>query len=104
MNAVQPITHMDCKQGDMKPMTTQEENQIPSDRGDVDRSAKGERPRRYSDGRKVRKRNSQGLFIHVVTVVSATYDSANHSWKYTVKDNEGKLLDGTVKESDLSGS
>lgn len=42
MNAVQPITHMDCKQGDMKPMTTQEENQIPSDRGDVDRSAKGE--------------------------------------------------------------
>ena len=48
-------------------------------------------------------KDSQGLFVYTVTVESAIYNSANHRWEYIVRDHEGKLSPGTVKETDLKG-
>ena len=49
----------------------------------------------------MRKKNSQGLFVYDVTVVSAEYDQANHRWLYTVVDCKGQPIAGHTKEIDL---
>ena len=47
-------------------------------------------------------KNSQGIPEWIVTIVSATYDSINHRWEYTVKDKDSQPIKGTVKERDLA--
>ncbi|KAL8792869.1 MAG: hypothetical protein Q9195_004511 [Heterodermia aff. obscurata] len=60
-----------------------------------------QRPRKYKDGKRLRKKNDQGLFVYDVTIVSAEYDSRIHRWLYTLDDFEGKRIDGTTREIDL---
>ncbi|KAL8724918.1 MAG: hypothetical protein Q9181_006618 [Wetmoreana brouardii] len=57
--------------------------------------------RKYKDGKKLRKKNSQGIFEYDVTVVSADYDKVKHSWMYKLKDYKSVLIEGTTRERDL---
>ncbi|KAI4287054.1 MAG: hypothetical protein L6R35_003693 [Caloplaca aegaea] len=59
------------------------------------------RPRKFDDKQKVMKKNSQGLFVYNVEVVSALYNNTNHRWEYTLKDFAGTPIGGTTKETDL---
>ncbi|KAL8967088.1 MAG: hypothetical protein Q9183_003075 [Haloplaca sp. 2 TL-2023] len=61
-----------------------------------------QRDRKYEDGRKLKKKDSQGSFAYDVQVVSAEYDSANHRWNYTLNDHRGDPIPGTTKETDLT--
>ena len=53
------------------------------------------------DGRKLRKRNSQGIFVFDVTVISAEYNTLAHTWMYTLKDWESKPILGQTAETEL---
>ncbi|KAL8678377.1 MAG: hypothetical protein Q9224_003985 [Gallowayella concinna] len=74
---------------------------VPTERADVDSTGITQRKRKYADGKKLWKKNSQGMAQDMVIVVSAEYDKANHRWNYTLKDLAGKPVEGTTKESDL---
>lgn len=39
--------------------------------------------------------------MYDVTVVSGTYNTADHRWEYTLKDFAGNPIQGTTKETDL---
>jgi hypothetical protein len=47
------------------------------------------------------EKGSHGLFTYDVTIQSADYDSINSRWMYTVKDHNGKAVDGETAETDL---
>lgn len=47
------------------------------------------------------KKNSKGLFVYNVEVVSAQYNATYHRWEYTLNDYQGKSIEGTTKETDL---
>ncbi|KAG7006560.1 hypothetical protein G7Y79_00014g037350 [Physcia stellaris] len=74
---------------------------IPTDRADVDKTAKKRRDRKFDDKEKIRKKNSVGLYVFVVSVVSATWNEAESRWDYILDDHEGKRIEGTTKETDL---
>lgn len=57
-----------------------------------------QRPRRFADGRKLRKKNAQGILQYNVSIVSARYDDERHKWMYTLKDWLDRLLDGEAEE------
>ena len=61
-----------------------------------------QRPRKHADGKSLWKKNEQGLFEFPVKVVSATYNSTNHRWEYTLKDKDNQPIGGTTKETDLA--
>ncbi|KAL2055847.1 hypothetical protein ABVK25_004091 [Lepraria finkii] len=76
----------------------------PKERADVDRRVSDtaqQRPRKFPDGKKLRKKNSQGAFTWDVTVVSARYDNIGHTWWYTLKDWQKKDIDGQTPEKQL---
>ncbi|KAL8727738.1 MAG: hypothetical protein Q9166_005851 [cf. Caloplaca sp. 2 TL-2023] len=79
----------------------QDQVYIPTDRADVDSTGIKQRKRKHADGKKVRKANDQGVFEYIVYVVSAEYDTANHCWRYTLNDFEGKPIAGTTVEDKL---
>ncbi|KAL8809299.1 MAG: hypothetical protein Q9223_001700 [Gallowayella weberi] len=81
--------------------TSTDQKHVPIDRADVDSTGITPRKRKYNDGKKLRKKNSQGMFEFDVTIVSAQYDSAKHRWEYTLKDYAGNPIAGTTKETDL---
>lgn len=60
-----------------------------------------QRPRKHSDGKKLRKKDSRGAFVYDVTVVSARYNTTNHRWEYSLKDYQGNKIAGVTAERDL---
>ncbi|KAL8663472.1 MAG: hypothetical protein Q9168_008089 [Polycauliona sp. 1 TL-2023] len=74
---------------------------VPTDRADVADTGTEQRPRKYADGRTLHKKNSQGMFMFVVKVVSATYKDDVKRWEYTLKDLNDVSIEGTTKETDL---
>ncbi|KAL8903573.1 MAG: hypothetical protein Q9171_007360 [Xanthocarpia ochracea] len=74
---------------------------VPSERADVDSTGITQRPRKYADGRELRKKNSKGIFEFHVKVVSATYSTAYHRWEYELQDLNNVEIAGTTKEKDL---
>ncbi|KAL8688864.1 MAG: hypothetical protein Q9218_005331 [Villophora microphyllina] len=76
----------------------------PTDRADADRKVSTEpqkRDRKWKDGKKLRKKNSQGILEFVVTVVDAQYDEIKHQWMYELKDYQDLPIEGLTKETDL---
>lgn len=61
-----------------------------------------QRPRKHADGKSLWKKNGQGIFEFRVKVVSATYNSTNHRWEYTLNDVHNQPIAGTTKETDLA--
>ncbi|KAL8849437.1 MAG: hypothetical protein Q9221_005609 [Calogaya cf. arnoldii] len=59
------------------------------------------RPRKHADGKKLWMKNPQGSWEYRVTVVSATYSTANHRWEYTLNDVNNNPVQGKTKETDL---
>ncbi|KAL8703683.1 MAG: hypothetical protein Q9201_003137 [Fulgogasparrea decipioides] len=59
------------------------------------------RPRKYEDGKPLRKKNSLGIFEYDVIVVDAKYDNVKQSWMYKLKDYRSVLIEGTTRERDL---
>ena len=47
------------------------------------------------------KRNSQGLFVHDVSIVSARYDDKAHKWMYTLNDWQNARIPGETEEKEL---
>lgn len=60
-----------------------------------------QRPRKYANGRKLKKKNGQGILEYTVTIVSAVYDNNLHKWLHTLKDWQGKAIGGMTAETDL---
>lgn len=60
-----------------------------------------QRPRRYSDGKKLRLKNEHGLMEFDVTIVSAFYDGGQHKWMYTLKDWKLDPIDAPKPEDAL---
>lgn len=60
-----------------------------------------QRPRKHSDGTKLRLKNAYGIFEYDVTIVSAKYDGAAHTWMYTLKDYDLKPIAKQYPETDL---
>lgn len=60
-----------------------------------------ERPRKFEDGKKLRKKNSMGFFAYNVIVVKAEYDPDEHCWMYTLKDHKSEPMSGTYAETEL---
>ncbi|KAL8912469.1 MAG: hypothetical protein Q9172_007501 [Xanthocarpia lactea] len=60
-----------------------------------------QRPRKYADGRELRKKNSKGILEFHVKVVSARYSTAYHRWEYKLQDLNDVEIVGTTKEKDL---
>ena len=62
-----------------------------------------QRPRKYEDEKPLRKMNSQGLFVHDVSIVSARYDDQVHKWMYTLNDWQNVRIPGETEEKELNG-
>lgn len=60
-----------------------------------------QRPRRFPDGKKTRKKNAQGILAFDVHVVSARYDEKEKSWMYTLEDWQQNPLPGETEETKL---
>ena len=60
-----------------------------------------QRPRKHDDEKKLRKKNSQGLFVHDVSIVSARYDDQEHKWMYTLNDWQNVRIPGETQETEL---
>lgn len=60
-----------------------------------------QRPRKFPDGRKIRKKNSSNILEYDVHVVKARYDEELQSWMYTLTDYEQKALSGETQETML---
>lgn len=69
-------------------------------KADSDKSL--QRPRKFKDGAKIRKKNDQGIAEYDVTVVSAEYDKVAHKWIYTLNDCDGNPIDGKTAETRLT--
>jgi len=59
------------------------------------------RPRKYKNGRKLRKKNPHGILEYEVKVVSAAYDGVRQKWMYTLVDYKGDPIGGETEESQL---
>lgn len=66
-------------------------------RADVD----SQRPQKFTVGKKLRKKNAQGILQYNVSIVSARYDKARRSWMYTLKDWQNEGIDGETEETKL---
>ena len=60
-----------------------------------------QRWRKYGDGKKLRMKNAQGILQYNVSIESARYDPAQHSWMYTLKDWQNEQIAGETKETEL---
>lgn len=60
-----------------------------------------QRPRKWADGKKLRKKNAQGILLSNVSIVSARYDYESHSWMYILNDWQDQRIDGETKETML---
>ena len=60
-----------------------------------------QRAQKYKIGEKRRKKNKYGVLEYTVTIVSAEYDSFHHKWMYTLKDVNGRMVDGETPETHL---
>ena len=61
-----------------------------------------QRPRKWKDGKKQRKKNDQGIPQYEVFIVSARYDKERHSWMYTLDDWNHERIDGETEEKLLA--
>ena len=60
-----------------------------------------QRPRKYIDGKKLRKKNAQGILQYNVSIVSARFDNTRHAWMYKVKDWQDQPMTEEVEETKL---
>lgn len=60
-----------------------------------------QRPRKWEDKKKLRKKNAQGILQYDVTIVSARYDDKHHSWMYTLDDWHNERIPGETAETML---
>ena len=60
-----------------------------------------QRPRKHTDGKKLKKKNSKGVLVYDVKIVSGDYDNIHHKWMYTLKDHRGDMIKGETEEGQL---
>lgn len=60
-----------------------------------------QRPRKWADKTKLRKKNAQGIPQYTVTIVSARYDDARRSWMYILNDWQNERIPGETEETKL---
>lgn len=73
----------------------------PDRRADVDPRPLAKRPRKHTNGKKLRKKNAQGIPQYDVSIVSARYDNERHSWMYTLMDWRNESIFGETEETML---
>ena len=62
-----------------------------------------QRPRKWKeDGKKLRRKNDQGMLQYEVFIVSARYDKGRHSWMYTLDDWKHERIPGETEEKLLA--
>ena len=57
-----------------------------------------QRERKWGDGKKLQKKDAQGIPKYVVYIVSARYDNGQRTWMYTLNDWKNERIAGETPE------